>query len=101
MAEMSPTDKLIHDLVVLLVDAATRLSNAAEFKEIVPEASAKEIRAATGLLTDRWVDLKNAPWSCGHTAAPMCSECYQRLANTAHELAEENLRLRAEMPISR
>lgn len=33
-------------------------------------------------------------WTCGHTAGSMCVECYRLLAARAHELAEENLKLR-------
>jgi hypothetical protein len=33
-------------------------------------------------------------WSCGHSAASICAECYRELAAEAHRLAEENLALR-------
>ena len=33
-------------------------------------------------------------WTCGHFAGAVCAECYRILAARAHELAEENLRLR-------
>lgn len=33
-------------------------------------------------------------WTCGHHATAVCSECYRLLAKKAHELAEENMRLR-------
>jgi DNA-binding transcriptional regulator PaaX len=35
-----------------------------------------------------------AEWTCGHVAGAMCAECYRILAERAHELAEENQRLR-------
>lgn len=35
------------------------------------------------------------PWTCGHVAGAMCAECHRLLAGRAHELAEENARLRA------
>jgi hypothetical protein len=36
-------------------------------------------------------------WTCGHHAGAMCAECWRELAAKAIELAEENLRLRAEL----
>ncbi len=33
-------------------------------------------------------------WTCGHVAGAMCAECYRELARRAHELSEENDRLR-------
>jgi hypothetical protein len=36
-------------------------------------------------------------WSCGHHAGAVCAECYRQLAWRAHELAEENFRLREEL----
>jgi len=38
--------------------------------------------------------MTNAQWTCGHVAGAMCAECYRLLAQKAHELAEENSRLR-------
>jgi len=38
-------------------------------------------------------------WTCGHVAGAMCQECYRLLAQRAHELAEENLRLKTLDPI--
>jgi Zn ribbon nucleic-acid-binding protein len=35
-----------------------------------------------------------AEWTCGHIAGAVCAECYRQLAQKAHELAEENIRLR-------
>jgi len=35
-----------------------------------------------------------AEWSCGHVAGAVCAECWRLLAQRAHELAEENQRLR-------
>jgi len=37
---------------------------------------------------------ENLVWTCGHKADAMCAECYRLLALKAHELAEENQRLR-------
>lgn len=36
-------------------------------------------------------------WSCGHICGSMCQECFRLLAARAHELAEENMRLREEV----
>jgi hypothetical protein len=36
-------------------------------------------------------------WTCGHEAGATCAECYRDLAAKAHDLAEENARLRAEL----
>jgi len=38
-----------------------------------------------------------AEWTCGHVGGAMCAECYRILAAKAHELAEDNLRLREEV----
>jgi len=38
-----------------------------------------------------------AEWTCGHVAGAVCAECYRLLAQKAHELAEENQRLRDEI----
>jgi hypothetical protein len=35
-----------------------------------------------------------AEWTCGHVGGVVCRECYRLLAAKAHELAEENERLR-------
>jgi hypothetical protein len=36
-----------------------------------------------------------AEWTCGHTGGAHCAECYRILARRAHQLAEENMELRA------
>jgi len=38
-----------------------------------------------------------AEWICGHVSGAVCAECYRLLAAQAHELAEENFRLREEL----
>jgi hypothetical protein len=40
--------------------------------------------------------ISNVPeeWSCGHVAGSVCAECFRLLAAKAHELAEENIRLK-------
>ena len=38
-----------------------------------------------------------AEWTCGHVAGAVCAQCYRELANAAHQLAEENERLRDEI----
>jgi len=40
-----------------------------------------------------------AQWTCGHVAGAVCAECYRLLAQKAHELAEENQRLRDELDL--
>lgn len=42
--------------------------------------------------------ISNIPgeWTCGHIAGSVCAECHRILAAKAHELAEENIRLKEE-----
>jgi hypothetical protein len=35
-----------------------------------------------------------AEWTCGHVGGAHCAECYRALARRAHELADENQKLR-------
>lgn len=35
-----------------------------------------------------------AEWTCGHVGGAQCAECYRALARRAHELADENQKLR-------
>lgn len=90
---MSPTEQLFHDMVVLLVDASQRLTNSADFNKVVTNESAKQVHDAIDALTNRWANLNAAPWSCGHVAGAMCAECYRRLAWQAHELTEATQKL--------
>lgn len=38
-----------------------------------------------------------AEWTCGHVCAAMCRQCWLDLAQKAHELAEANIELTAEV----
>jgi hypothetical protein len=38
-----------------------------------------------------------AVWTCGHVGGAVCAECYRELARRAHELVEENDRLREQL----
>ena len=40
-------------------------------------------------------------WTCGHTAGAMCQECYRLLAERAHVLAEQNIRLNKQVSDAR
>lgn len=54
---MSPRDKLIHDMMVLLCDVAQRMHNAADFHEFVKKSDAIEISNQVSALSERWHDV--------------------------------------------